>query len=87
MENVTNELSEFISDSDKTELADLTIREEVQNIKEAVGDVCESCLGEKVDELRANLEDISEDVQGWKLPQKDTYIESLEVKLLRKIDV
>ena len=78
MENVKNGLAELKPDSGKTELADLTIREEVQNIKEAVVEVCESCLGEKVDELRANIENISEDVQSWKVPEKDTYVETLE---------
>jgi len=32
-----------------------------------------------VDALRTNIENISEDVQSWKVPEKDTYLESLEI--------
>jgi len=79
MEDIKNDLSELKHNSEKTELVDSTLHEEVHNIKEAVGEVCESCLDEKVDALRNNIENISEDVQSWKVPQKDNYIESLEI--------
>ncbi len=78
MEDRKNDLFESKPDSEKTDLVDLTVHEEVQSIKEAVGEACESCLDEKVDALRTNIENISQDVQSWKVPQKDTYVESLE---------
>jgi len=56
-----------------------TIQKEVQEIKEAVHEaVTETDLTEKVDELRTNIEGISEEVQTSRIWPKDTYVEVLE---------
>ncbi|MBA7668112.1 hypothetical protein ES703_76216 [subsurface metagenome] len=50
----------------------------MQDIKQTVDEVHETHLDEKVETLRSNIDDISEDVQTWQLPEKDTYLEALE---------
>jgi len=56
-----------------------TIQKEVQEIKEAVDEaVTETDLPEKVDELRTNIEGISEEVQSSRTWSKDAYVEVLE---------
>jgi len=61
------------------EKADSVIRQEVEEIKEAVENVVtESPLSEKVEELRTNLENISEEVESWRTWQKNTYLEVME---------
>lgn len=50
----------------------------MQDIKQTVDEVHETHLDEKVEALRSNIDDISEDVQTWQLPEKDTYLEALE---------
>jgi len=50
----------------------------VQDIKQTVDEVQETHLDEKVEALRSNIDNISEDVQTWRLPERDTYLEALE---------
>jgi len=57
---------------------DSAVQQEVEGIKQAVDEVCETCLDEKVDALRTNIDNITEDVEGWKIPEKDTYLEAFE---------
>jgi len=55
------------------------LQKEVQEIKQAVDEaVTETNLTEKVDELRTNIEGISEEVQSSQAWSKDTYVEILE---------
>lgn len=50
----------------------------MQDIKQTVDEVHETHLDEKVEALRSNIDNISEDVQTWRLPERDTYLEALE---------
>jgi hypothetical protein len=52
---------------------------EVEEIKEAVtGFVTETSLSDKVEQLRTNLDNLSEEVESWRSWPKDTYLEVLE---------
>lgn len=78
MENVKTETK---NEADLTEPAavDLTIRQEVLEIKDAVEEVVsETSLSDKVDELRTNLENVSGEVDNWRGWYKNTYLEVLE---------
>ena len=60
-------------------VVDPAILQEVQDIREAVNEVVsETSLSDKVEELRTNLENMSEEVQSWRTWQKNTYVEVLE---------
>lgn len=55
------------------------IQQEVQEIKEAVSSVVsETSLAERVEALRTSLENVSEEVEGWRTWRKSTYLEVLE---------
>jgi DNA repair exonuclease SbcCD ATPase subunit len=82
MDDAKTEISEQasgeIEPSEPPEV-DPAIIQEVQEIKEAVnGMVSETALSDKVEELRTNLENISEEVQSWRTWQKDIYAGVLE---------
>ncbi|MFC1933053.1 hypothetical protein ACFLXU_05455 [Chloroflexota bacterium] len=67
-----------IESSEPSEV-DPAILQEVQDITEAVDDVVsETSLSDKVEELRTNLENISEEVMSWRTWQKDIYAGVLE---------
>jgi predicted transcriptional regulator len=56
-----------------------SVIQEVEEIKEAVtGFVTETSLSDKVEELRTNLDNLSEEVESWRSWPKDTYLEVLE---------
>lgn len=52
---------------------------QVEEIKEAVtGFTTETSLSDKVEELRTNLDNLSDEVESWRSWRKDTYLEVLE---------
>jgi DNA repair exonuclease SbcCD ATPase subunit len=56
-----------------------SVIQEVAEIKEAVtGFVTETSLSDKVEQLRTNLDNLSEEVESWRSWPKDTYLEVLE---------
>jgi len=56
-----------------------SVIQEVEEIKEAVtGFVTETALSDKVEQLRTNLDNLSEEVESWRSWPKDTYLEVLE---------
>jgi len=76
---MSEERNQIIELTEPTD-ASTAIRREVQDIKEAVDEaVCESCLTGKVEALRDHVDDMTEDVQSWNMPQQDNYIEALEI--------
>lgn len=79
MDDIKTEVSEQEATLTEPSEAESAIRQEVQEIKEAVNEVVsETSLADKVDELRIYIENISEDVQSWRTSRAETYIEALE---------
>ena len=59
--------------------ASTAFRQEVEQITEAVTEVVsETSLADKVDDLRTYIDNISEDVEGWRTSRAETYVEALE---------
>jgi len=79
VQDVTNEVSEKEVSSAEPLKAESSIRQEVEEMKEAVeGVVTQAALLEKVEALRTTIENLSEDVQSWRTARRDTYVEALE---------
>ncbi len=78
-DNKTEAVNEEKLDSAEPSEVSLDIQQEVKEIKEAVADVVsETSLPDKVDALRSNIENLSEEVQSWRTWQKNTHLEALE---------
>jgi seryl-tRNA synthetase len=59
--------------------ADADIRQEVEKITEAYSEIVEeTSLADKVEELRTNIDNISEDVESWRTSRAEIYMEALE---------
>jgi chromosome segregation ATPase len=55
------------------------VQQEVKEIKEAVSEaVSDTSLPDKVTDLNVMLENLSEEVEGWRAWHKDTYLEVIE---------
>lgn len=78
MKDVNNKVDE--QERTLTELEEVhpTVKQ-VEQITRAVDEaVSDTSLPIKVEELRTNLENLSEEVKGWRKWRKDTYLEAIE---------
>lgn len=79
MQNIKTEVDKQELGLTDPSQGDASVYQEVKEIQEAVAEtVSESSLTEKVDALRASIETISLEVQGWRTATKDTHVEALE---------
>ncbi|MBN1176790.1 MAG: hypothetical protein JXA51_03830 [Dehalococcoidales bacterium] len=79
MENSNPKSTEQEVDLAVTSETGAAIRQEVEEISEAYGEIVgETSLAEKVEELGTYINNISEDVEKWRTSRVETYIEALE---------